>query len=74
MSQAGYPVSPALFCIYIDKLEGCLEESSCAGMTLVGILIILLLYDDDIVLMVRKPYALDMLVVEPNLPDSERLF
>ena len=37
------PLSPTLFAIYIDKLEGCLEEEGCAGTILAGIVIILLL-------------------------------
>lgn len=35
--KQGFPLSPNLFAIYIDKLEDCLEEAGCAGMILVGI-------------------------------------
>jgi hypothetical protein len=56
--KQGCPLSPTLFGIYIDKLEDCLEEVGCVGPTLTGIVIILLLYTDDIVLMVRSPYDL----------------
>ena len=51
--------SPTLFGIYINKLEGYLEEAGCASTILVGIVIILLLYDDDIVLLERCPSDLD---------------
>jgi hypothetical protein len=52
-------LSPILFDIYIDKLEGWLEEARCVGMYLAIIVIIPLLYVDDIVLMVRSPYDLN---------------
>ena len=51
--KQGFPLSLTLFGIYIDKLEGCLEEASCVDTILVGIVIILLLYADDIVLLAR---------------------
>ena len=46
---------PTLFGIYIHKLEDCLEEAGCAGTILAVIVIILLLYADDIVLLARCP-------------------
>ena len=57
--KQGFPLSPTLFGIYINKLEGCLEEAGCAGTTLARIVIILLLYADDIVLLTRCPSDLD---------------
>ena len=57
--KQGCPLSPTLFGIYIDKLEGCLEEAGCANMILAGTVIILLLYLDDIVLLERCPSDLD---------------
>ena len=51
--KQGCPLSPNLFGIYIDKLEKCLEEAGCADTILAGIVTILLLYDDDIVCIVR---------------------
>jgi hypothetical protein len=51
-------MSPTLFGIYIDKLENCLEEVGCVIPILTSIVIILLLYTNDIVLMVRSPYDL----------------
>ena len=52
------PLYPILFGIYIDKLESCLREEGCAGMILDAIVIIILLYADDIVLLERCPFDL----------------
>ena len=57
--KQGCPLSPTLFGIYIDKLEECLEKAGCVSPTLIGILINLLLYADDIVLMARSPHDLE---------------
>jgi hypothetical protein len=53
------PLSPTLFGIYIDKLEECLEKTSCVGPTLTIIVINLLLYADNIALMARSPRDLE---------------
>ena len=57
--KQGFPLSPTLFGIYIDKLEGCLEEAGCASMFFARIVIIILLYVVDIVLLARCPSDLD---------------
>ena len=57
--KQGCPLSPTFFGIYIDKLEECLEKVGCVGPTLTGIVINILLYDDDIVLMARSPHDLE---------------
>jgi len=57
--KQGFPLSPTLFGIYIDKLEGYLEEAGCDGTILDGIVVILLLYADDIVLFTRCQSDLD---------------
>jgi len=54
-----FPLFPTLLGIYIDKHEGCLEEVGCARTILAGIVIVLLLYADDIVLLARCPSHLD---------------
>ena len=55
----GCPLSPTLFCIYINKLEECLEFAGCKGTKLAGVLITLLLYADDIVLLAKSHDDLD---------------
>jgi hypothetical protein len=57
--KQGCPLSHTLFGIYIDKLEDCLEKGGCVGPTLTGIVINLLLYADDIILMVRSLHDLE---------------
>jgi hypothetical protein len=57
--KQGCPLSPTLFGIYIDKLEECLEKAGCVGPTLIGIVINLLIYADDIILMERSPHDLE---------------
>ena len=57
--KQGFPLSPTLFGIYINKLEGCLEEAGWAGTFLAGIVIILLLYANDILVITRCSFDLD---------------
>jgi hypothetical protein len=52
-------LSPTLFGIYIDKFEECLEKAGCVSPTLIGIVINILLYVDDIVLMAGIPHDLE---------------
>jgi len=49
---------PTIFGIYIDELEECLEDASCVGPMLIGIVIILLLYDGNIVLLEMSHYSI----------------
>ena len=48
--KKGCPLSTTLFGIYIDKVEECLEAIRCDGTRLIGMVITLLLYADDIIL------------------------
>jgi hypothetical protein len=53
--KQGYPLYPTIFCIYIDRLEECLEGAGCVSPTLTIIRINVILYDDDIILRARIP-------------------
>ena len=57
--KQGFPFSPTLFGIYINMLEMCFEEAGCLDRILTGIVIIILIYADDIVLMEMHPSDLD---------------
>ena len=59
-AKQGCPLSPTLFCIYIDKLEDCLENVGCVGPTLTDIVINLLLYANDIILLARTRIPHDL--------------
>ena len=56
--KQGSLFSTTLFGIHIDMLEDYLEEYDFVGLNIIGIVIILLLYIDDIVLMARTTYDL----------------
>lgn len=51
--------SPRVFCIYIGKLEECLEITRCKGNKLAGIILTLLFYTDDIVILAISHDDLD---------------
>lgn len=57
--KKGCPLSPTLFGIYIDKLEQCLEIVGCYGPKLAIIIITLILYVDDIILLIISHHDLD---------------
>jgi len=57
--KQGCPLSPTLFCIYIDKMEYFLEEGGCVGPTLIGIVINLLLCANAIILITRSPHDIE---------------
>ena len=59
IKKYGCPLSPIPFGIYIDKFKGYLEEVGCVDTILVGIVVILFLYADDIVLLARCLSYLD---------------
>jgi len=44
--------------IYIDKIEESLEDVSCVGTTLIGIIITLLFYANNIILFMRRLFDL----------------
>src|ERR1700678_1578092 len=49
--KQGCPLSPTIFCIYIDMLKDFLEKTGCINPILIGIVINLLIYVYDIVIM-----------------------
>ncbi|MCO5589452.1 hypothetical protein L7F22_043419 [Adiantum nelumboides] len=56
--KQGCPLSPTLFGIYIDELSKYVDTYGDAGSSLVGVMIPLLLYADDVVLISDSPEGL----------------
>jgi hypothetical protein len=48
--KQGCPLSPLLFGLYLDALEGCLDDRECDAPTLADVHVWLLLFADDVVL------------------------
>jgi hypothetical protein len=51
--KQGWPLSPTTFGIYISKIEKCLEEDGCIGINIIKLIVIPLLYIDDISLITK---------------------
>ena len=58
--KQGCPLSPTLFCLYIDKLKEWLNLQGGDGVRLGEFVIKLLLYADDIVLISKLAHGLQM--------------
>lgn len=56
--KKGCPLSPTLFGLYIDKLEDWLNETFERGTQLVGYVVKLLLYADDLILISKIAHGL----------------
>jgi hypothetical protein len=48
--KQGCPLSPLLFRLYLDALEGCLDDKECDAPTLADVHVWLLLFADDLAL------------------------
>jgi hypothetical protein len=48
--KQGYPFSPLLFGLYLDALEGCLDDRECDALALANVHIWMLFFADDLAL------------------------
>jgi hypothetical protein len=48
--KQGCPLSPLLFGLYLDALEGCLDNKKCDALTLADVHVWLLFFADDFAL------------------------
>ncbi len=56
--KQGCPLSPLLFGLYLDALEGRLDGKECDALALTDVHIWLLLFADDLVLMLKSKVGL----------------
>jgi hypothetical protein len=56
--KQGCPLSPLLFGLYLDALEGCLDGKECDASTLANVHVWLLLFADDLVLTLKSKVGL----------------
>jgi hypothetical protein len=56
--KQGCPFSPLLFGLYLDALEGCLDDRECDAPTLADVHVWLLLFADDLVLISESKVGL----------------
>jgi hypothetical protein len=56
--KQGCPFSPLLFGLYLDALEGCLDNRECDAPTLVDLHVWLLLFADDLTLTSKSEVGL----------------
>lgn len=68
--KQGCRLFPSLFGIYIDKIQECLEIVGCKGMDVTGIIITLLIYDDDAIILARRHDELDKHLKNPHVYSS----
>lgn len=64
--RQGGVLSPYLFCVYIDKMSGSLNEAQ-TGCIIGGAKINHIMYADDIVLLSPSAYGLSVLLKNVNL-------